>query len=83
MIFQYFEVSRSLRPKRLQLYLERPNHTKACPSIQNCSHINQKINFHYNNKLTSGTFKTINKNGQAVIQNNLKSINYNGVIELL
>ena len=51
--------------------------------IKNCSHINQKINFHYNNKLTSGTFKTINKNGQAVIQNNLKSINYNGVIELL
>ena len=51
--------------------------------IQNCAHINQKINFHYNNKMISGIFKTVNKNGQAVIQNDLKSINYNGAIELL
>jgi len=51
--------------------------------IKNCNHLNQEINFYYNNKLISGIFKSINNNGQAVIQNSFKSINYNGAIELV
>ena len=48
-----------------------------------CSHINKKISFYYNNKLTSGIFKTINQNGEAVIKNQSKLINYSGQIILL
>ena len=51
--------------------------------IKNCSHLEKKITFNYNNKLTTGIFKTINQNGQAIIQNDLESIDYNGAIEIL
>ncbi len=51
--------------------------------IKCCYHINKEISFYYNNKLTSGVFKTINQNGEAVIQTQTKLINYNGQIRLL
>ena len=51
--------------------------------LKKCSHLGKKITFNYNNKLTAGVFKTINPSGQAVIENDLKSIDYNGAIEIL
>ena len=48
-----------------------------------CAHLNQKINFKYNNNLKNGIFQKINQNGQAVIKNNLKSIDYDGAIQVL
>ena len=51
--------------------------------IECCYHINKEISFYYNRKLTSGVFQTINQNGEAVIKNQSKSINYNGQIKLL
>jgi len=51
--------------------------------IKNCSHLEKKITFNYNNKLTTGIFKTINQDGQAIIENDLKPIEYNGAIDIL
>ena len=51
--------------------------------LKKCSHLEKKITFNYKNKLITGVFKTINPNGQAVIENDLKSIDYNGAIEIL
>lgn len=49
--------------------------------INNCCHIDKKINFNYKNQSVEGIFKDINNNGQAIIQYNNKFILYGGAIQ--
>ena len=45
-----------------------------------CINANHKVSFQLNNKLETGILKTINKNGQAIIEWNNKIIKCNGAI---
>ena len=51
--------------------------------LENCIHLNMKIQFHNNNKIITGIFKSIDSTGNALIDvdNNMKSFS-SGVVEL-
>ena len=48
--------------------------------ITYCAHIEKKININYKNNIIKATFKTINNNGQAILQYNKKKIIFDGAI---
>lgn len=50
---------------------------------KHCSHINCRVSFKHKKKNVEGIFKKINKNGQAIIENNNKSFYYSGSIRVL
>ena len=51
--------------------------------MKHCSHLDENIKFKDEDKFTNGIFKKINKNGQAVIENNFEPIAYDGAIQIL
>ena len=51
--------------------------------MQYCIHKNKQISFTQNHKKIIGVFESINEFGQAIINNNGKSINYDGAINIL
>ena len=51
--------------------------------IQSCIHKNKEISFSQNGIQVNGVFESINEFGQAIIKHSGKSINYDGVINIL
>jgi len=69
-----------------ELYSTVNNYT--CSQIissweKHCNHINCRVSFKHKKKNVEGIFKKINKNGQAIIENNNKSFYYSGAIRVL
>ena len=50
---------------------------------KHCSHINSRVSFKHKEKSVEGIFKKINKNGQAIIENNNESFCYSENIRVL
>ena len=55
----------------------------CCDWMKYCSHINQNVQFKFNNEKISGVFTQINSNGQAVIEKESQKILYDGAVQVL
>lgn len=51
--------------------------------LKHCNHINHNVLFKHNKQKTEGLFKSINNNGQAIIEFKNKPLSYDGAIEYL